>query len=104
MFGGFGVVWRSKRERVISCLEGLGLCGAPNAGNPSHIWRVVEGLSLQTRGDFLAFVVGLAAADHICRVVFSRLEGLAWCIAPNVRDDCLSTEMLCVCIATRCCL
>lgn len=39
-FGGFETVWRSKRERIISHLEGYCFCIAPNAGNPSHVWRV----------------------------------------------------------------
>lgn len=36
-FGGFGVVWRSKRGESISRLEGLGLFGAPNVGKFSGI-------------------------------------------------------------------
>ena len=51
---------------VFPRLEGFGLCGAPNVGNSSRVWRVVEGLALQTRGDFPSFVVGLVGISPTC--------------------------------------
>ncbi|RIY18369.1 hypothetical protein CJI57_01085 [Bifidobacteriaceae bacterium WP012] len=56
-FGGFVVVWRSKRGESISRLEGLGLFGDPNVGNQSRVWRVWSVVLLQTRGNSPAFVV-----------------------------------------------
>ena len=39
-FGGLLPVLRSKRGEFVSCLEGCGWFGAPNAGNSSRVWRV----------------------------------------------------------------
>ena len=33
-------MWRSKCGEFVSCLEGYLLCGAPNVGDLSHVWRV----------------------------------------------------------------
>ena len=56
------VVLRSKRAQLFSRLEGLSYFSAPNAGNPSRVWRVVASLALQTWATFPAFVVGFASA------------------------------------------
>ena len=40
VFGGFGMVWCSKREELVSCLEGCLWFSAPNVGNFSRVWRV----------------------------------------------------------------
>ena len=54
-FGGFRRARRSKRGESISHLEGFEGPDAPNVGNPSRIWRVIRGLSLQTRENYLTF-------------------------------------------------
>ena len=55
VFGGFGVVWRSKRGEFISRLEGLAWCIAPNVGNLSRVWMVLGCVALQTWVIYLAF-------------------------------------------------
>ena len=41
-FGGLLLVLRSKCAQLFSRLEGCGWFGAPNEGNLSRVWRVVE--------------------------------------------------------------
>ncbi len=65
VFGGLLPVLRYKRAQLISCLEGLRLCCAPNVGSLSRVWRVCGCLALQTRGNFPAFVVDLLLRAHI---------------------------------------
>ena len=55
MFGGSVVVWRSKRERIISHLEGLTWFCAPNVRDFSRVWRVWSCVSLQMWVIYLVF-------------------------------------------------
>ena len=85
-FGGFGVVFCSKRGEYVSRLEGCGWFGAPNVGSLSRVWRVCGCVALQTCATFLAFGgFGLAFCSKR-GVLFSRLEGYCLCCAPNVRN------------------
>ena len=49
-----------------------------------RVWRVVDGLALQTCATFLAFGVLYGFRPSKCELSFSCLEGLVWCGAPNV--------------------
>ena len=68
-FGEFGVAYRSKRGGFVSCLEGYLLCGAPNVGNLSHVWRVICCVALQMWGICLMFG-GFASTQ--CRTIINR--------------------------------
>lgn len=48
-----------------------------------RVWRVVDGLALQTCATFLAFGGFGVVYRSKCELSFSRLEGFVWCIAPN---------------------
>ena len=83
-FGGLRRVRRSKSEESLSHLEGLGLCGAPNARKVSHIWRVWGCVALQTRGKSLTFGGFEAVWRSKREESLSHLEGLRLCGAPNM--------------------
>ena len=85
-FGGFGVVFCSKRGEYVSRLEGCGWFGAPNEGNLSRVWRVVAGLALQTWGVCLAFGGFTVVLRSKRAQLISCLEGLWLCGAPNLRN------------------
>ena len=51
-----------------------------------RVWRVVDGLALQMWDIFLAFGVLWMVWRSKCGIFSPRLEGLVWCIAPNVSN------------------
>ena len=82
MLGAFLYSRFSSRSR----LEGLVWRFAPNVRNFPRVWRVWCGLLLQMCATFLVFGGFGVAFCSKCAQLFSCLEGLTRCIAPNVRN------------------